>query len=128
MNIINVLEQEQLRTDIPTFRAGDTVRVHVKVVEGTRERIQVFEGLVIKRQNGGVRETFTVRRIASGVGVERTFPLHSPRLAKIEVMRRGVVRRAKLYYFYVTLLVKLLVFAKNANVHKRLPLAAFYFC
>ena len=125
MNIINVLEQEQLRTDIPTFRAGDTVRVHVKVVEGTRERIQVFEGLVIKRQNGGVRETFTVRRIASGVGVERTFPLHSPRLAKIEVMRRGVVRRAKLY---VTLLVKLLVFAKNANVHKRLPLAAFYFC
>ena len=94
MNIINVLEQEQLRTDIPTFRAGDTVRVHVKVVEG----IQVFEGLVIKRQNGGVRETFTVRRIASGVGVERTFPLHSPRLAKIEVMRRGVVRRAKLYY------------------------------
>ena len=98
MNIINVLEQEQLRTDIPTFRAGDTVRVHVKVVEGTRERIQVFEALVIKRQNGGVRETFTVRRIASGVGVERTFPLHSPRLAKIEVMRRGVVRRAKLYY------------------------------
>ena len=98
MNIINVLEQEKLRTDIPTFRAGDTVRVHVKVVEGTRERIQVFEGLVIKRQNGGVRETFTVRRIASGVGVERTFPLHSPRLAKIEVMRRGVVRRAKLYY------------------------------
>ena len=98
MNIINVLEQEQLRTDIPTFRVGDTVRVHVKVVEGTRERIQVFEGLVIKRQIGGVRETFTVRRIASGVGVERTFPLHSPRLAKIEVMRRGVVRRAKLYY------------------------------
>lgn len=98
MNIINVIEQEQLRTDIPTFRAGDTVRVHVKVVEGSRERIQVFEGLVIKRQNGGVRETFTVRRIASGVGVERTFPLHSPRLAKIEVMRRGVVRRAKLYY------------------------------
>ena len=98
MNIINVLEQEQLRTDIPTFRAGDTVRVHVKVVEGSRERIQVFEGLVIKRQNGGVRETFTVRRIASGVGVERTFPLHSPRLAKIEVRRRGVVRRAKLYY------------------------------
>ena len=75
MNIINVLEQEQLRTDIPAFRAGDTVKVHVKVVEGTRERIQVFEGLVIDRKNGGVRETFTVRRIASGVGVERTFPL-----------------------------------------------------
>ena len=98
MNIINVLEQEQLRTDIPEFRAGDTVRVHVKVVEGTRERIQIFEGLVINRKNGGVRETFTVRRIASGVGVERTFPLHSPRLAKIELMRRGIVRRAKLYY------------------------------
>ena len=98
MNIINVLEQEQLRADIPAFRAGDTVRVHVKVVEGTRERIQVFEGLVINRQGGSVRETFTVRRIASGVGVKRTFPLHSPRLAKIEVMRRGVVRRAKLYY------------------------------
>ena len=98
MNIINVIEQEQLRADIPAFRAGDTVRVHVKVVEGTRERIQVFEGLVINRQGGSVRETFTVRRIASGVGVERTFPLHSPRLAKIEVMRHGVVRRAKLYY------------------------------
>ena len=98
MNIINVIEQEQLRADIPAFRAGDTVRVHVKVVEGTRERIQVFEGLVINRQGGSVRETFTVRRIASGVGVERTFPLHSPRLAKIEVMRRGVARRAKLYY------------------------------
>lgn len=98
MNIINVIEQEQLRADIPAFRAGDTVRVHVKVVEGTRERIQVFEGLVINRQGGSVRETFTVRRIASGVGVERTFPLHSPCLAKIEVMRRGVVRRAKLYY------------------------------
>ena len=98
MNIINVLEQEQLRTDIPEFRAGDTVRVHVKVVEGTRERIQIFEGLVINRKNGGVRETFTVRRIASGVGVERTFPLHSPRLARIELMRRGIVRRAKLYY------------------------------
>ena len=98
MNIINVLEQEQLRADIPAFRAGDTVRVHVKVVEGSRERIQMFEGLVIKRQNGGIRETFTVRRIASVVGVERTFPLHSPRLAKIEVLRHGIVRRAKLYY------------------------------
>ena len=98
MNIIDVLEKEQLRSDIPEFRAGDTVKVHVKVVEGSRERIQVFEGLVINRQGGSVRETFTVRRIASGVGVERTFPLHSPRLAKIEVMRRGVVRRAKLYY------------------------------
>ena len=96
--LIQSLTEGQLRTDIPSFRPGDTLRVHVRIIEGTRERIQVFEGLVIKRQNGGVRETFTVRRIASGVGVERTFPLHSPRLAKIEVMRRGVVRRAKLYY------------------------------
>ena len=98
MNIINVLEQEQLRSDIPDFRAGDTVRVHVKVVEGSRERIQMFEGLVIKRQGGGICETFTVRRIASGVGVERTFPVHSPRLEKIDLLRRGIVRRAKLYY------------------------------
>lgn len=98
VNIINVLEQEQLRTDIPEFRAGDTVRVHVKVVEGNRERIQMFEGVVINRQNGGIRETFTVRRISYGVGIERTFPVHSPRVAKIEVLRRGIVRRAKLYY------------------------------
>ena len=98
MNIISVLEQEQLRQDIPAFRPGDTVKVHVKVVEGNRERIQVFEGVVIGRQNGGVRETFTVRRISYGVGVERTFLVHSPRLAKIEVVRLGVVRRAKLHY------------------------------
>ncbi len=98
MNIINVLEQEQLRQDIPAFRVGDTVRVHVKVVEGSRERIQVFEGLVINRQGGSVRETFTVRRISYNVGVERTFPVNSPRIAKIELMRRGIVRRAKLYY------------------------------
>ena len=98
MNIIETLENEQLRNDIPAFRPGDTVRVHVKVVEGKTERIQVFEGIVIARRNHGVRETFTVRRISSGVGVERTFPLHSPRLEKIEVARRGIVRRAKLYY------------------------------
>ena len=98
MNIISVLEQEQLRSDIPAFRPGDTVKVHVKVVEGNRERIQIFEGVVIGRQNGGVRETFTVRRISYGVGVERTFLVHSPRLAKIEVVRRGIVRRAKLNY------------------------------
>ena len=98
MNVISVLEQEQLRTDIPKFRHGDTVKVHVKVVEGSRERIQVFEGVVIGRQNGGVRETFTVRRLSYGVGVERTFLVHSPRLAKIEVSRRGIVRRAKLHY------------------------------
>ena len=98
MNIIQALEQEQLRTDIPAFAPGDTVRVHVKVVEGTRERIQMFEGVVIARQGTGVRETFTVRRISYGVGVERTFPVHSPRLDKIDVVRRGIVRRAKLYY------------------------------
>jgi large subunit ribosomal protein L19 len=98
MNIISVLEQEQLRDDIPAFRPGDTVKVHVKVVEGNRERVQIFEGLVIGRQNGGVRETFTVRRISYGVGVERTFLVHSPRLAKIEVVRHGIVRRAKLHY------------------------------
>lgn len=96
--MIEVLEREQLRTDIPVFRPGDTVRVHVKVVEGTRERIQAFEGVVIKRQRAGARETFTVRRISYGVGVERTFPIHSPRIDKIDVVRRGVVRRAKLYY------------------------------
>ena len=98
MNIISVLEQEQLSDDIPAFRPGDTVKVHVKVVEGNRERIQIFEGVVIGRQNGGVRETFTVRRISYGVGVERTFLVHSPRLAKIEVVRHGIVRRAKLHY------------------------------
>ena len=98
MNIIEILEKEQLRSDIPQFAPGDTVRVHARIVEGTRERIQVFEGVVIGRQGTGVRETFTVRRIASGVGVERLFPVHSPRIAKIEVTRRGVVRRAKLYY------------------------------
>lgn len=98
MNIISVLENEQLCNDIPDFRPGDTVKVHVKVVEGNRERIQVFEGVVIGRHNGGVRETFTVRRISYGVGVERTFLVHSPRLAKIEVSRRGIVRRAKLNY------------------------------
>ena len=99
-NIVDcsVLEQEQLRDDIPAFRPGDTVKVHVKVVEGNRERIQIFEGVVIGRQNGGVRETFTVRRISYGVGVERTFLVHSPRLAKIEVVRHGIVRRAKLHY------------------------------
>ena len=98
MNIIEILEKEQLRSDIPQFAPGDTVRVHARIVEGTRERIQVFEGVVIGRQGTGVRETFTVRRIASGVGVERLFPVHAPRIAKIEVTRRGIVRRAKLYY------------------------------
>ena len=98
MNIIETLENEQLRKDIPEFRPGDTVRVHVKVVEGKTERVQVFEGIVIARKNAGVGETFTVRRISYGVGVERTFLVHSPRLEKIEVKRRGIVRRAKLFY------------------------------
>ena len=95
---IRILEKEQLRTDLPDFRVGDTVCVNVKVVEGSRERIQAFEGAVIARRNGSVRETFTVRRISYGVGVERTFPLHSPRVDSIKVVRRGKVRRAKLYY------------------------------
>lgn len=90
--------EEQLRKDLPEFRPGDTLRVHVKVVEGQNERIQVFEGVVIQRRGGGISETFTVRKISSGVGVERTFPLHSPRINKIEVIRRGKVRRAKLFY------------------------------
>lgn len=98
MNIIETLENEQLRNDTPEFRPGDTVRVHVKVIEGKTERVQVFEGIVIARRNAGVRETFTVRRISYGVGVERTFLVHSPRLEKIEVKRRGIVRRAKLFY------------------------------
>jgi large subunit ribosomal protein L19 len=96
--LIQEITKEQLRTDLPDFRPGDTVRVHVKVIEGTRERIQVFEGVVIKRRGGGISETFTVRKISYGVGVERTFPLHTPKIAKIEVVRRGKVRRAKLYY------------------------------
>ena len=98
MDIIKTLEQEQLKTDIPDFRPGDTVRVDVKVVEGTREWIQAFEGVVIKRRGGGLSETFTVRRVAYGVAVERCFPLQSPRVDKIVVVRQGRVRRAKLYY------------------------------
>ena len=96
--LIEEITKEQLRNDLPKFRAGDTVRVHVKVVEGTRERIQLFEGVVIRRRGGGISETFTVRKISYGVGVERTFPVHSPKLEKIDVTRRGRVRRAKLYY------------------------------
>ena len=96
--LIEAVTKSQLRTDLPTFRTGDTLRVHVRIVEGSRERIQVFEGVVIKRRGGGISETFTVRKISSGVGVERTFPLHTPRVAQIEVVRYGKVRRAKLYY------------------------------
>ena len=96
--IIRSIEKAQLRTDLPTFGIGDTVRVFVKVVEGSRERLQAFEGTVMAKRNGGIRETFTVRRTSYGIGVERTFPLHSPRVDHIEVIRRGKVRRAKLYY------------------------------
>lgn len=98
MSLIQSLEKEQIKTDIPDFKPGDTVKVHVKVIEGSRERIQVFEGVVIRRRGGGLGETFTVRRVSYGVGVERTFPMNSPKLDRIEVVRRGQVRRARLYY------------------------------
>ncbi|MFK4955115.1 50S ribosomal protein L19 [Lactococcus garvieae] len=98
ISLIDSINAGQLRSDIPEFRAGDTVRVHAKVVEGTRERIQMFEGVVIARKGSGISETYTVRKISNGVGVERIFPLHTPRVEKIEVIRHGRVRRAKLYY------------------------------
>jgi large subunit ribosomal protein L19 len=98
MNKTDLIEKPYLRTDIPDFRPGDTVKVHVRVTEGSRERVQVFQGVVIRRQNGGLRETFTVRKISFGVGVERTFPVHSPSIARLELVSRGAVRRAKLYY------------------------------
>src|SRR5256884_7512658 len=98
MNTLDAVDAESLRSDIPDFRPGDTLKVHVRVVEGSRSRIQVFQGVVIRRQGGGARETFTVRKISYGVGVERTFPVHSPSIDKIEVVSRGRVRRAKLYY------------------------------
>src|ERR671917_1008346 len=98
MNTLDVLDADSLRDDIPEFRPGDTVKVHVRVIEGTRSRIQVFQGVVIRRQGGGIRETFTVRKVSFGVGVERTFPVHSPNIDRIEVATRGDVRRAKLYY------------------------------
>ena len=98
MNIIDTIEREGMKQNLPAIAIGDTVKVNVKVVEGTRERIQTYEGIVIARKNGGIRETFTVRRICYGVGVERTFPLNSPKIDRIEIVRRGRVRRAKLYY------------------------------
>ncbi len=98
MSIIKELEKEQMKTDIIEFAVGDTVKVHLKVKEGKRERIQIFEGIVIKRQGGGIGETFTVRKLSYGVGVEKTLPLHSPKIEKIEVTRRGKVRRARLHY------------------------------
>ena len=98
MNTLDALDAASLRDDIPTFRPGDTVKVHVRVIEGTRARVQVFQGVIIRRQGGGIRETFTVRKVSFGVGVERTFPVHTPVVEKIEVLTRGDVRRAKLYY------------------------------
>ena len=98
MDVLSSVVQDYLKTDIPAFNVGDTVKVHVKIKEGNRDRIQIFEGFVLKRQNGGIGETFTVRRIASGVGVEKTFPIHSPLVEKIEVVKRGKVRRARLHY------------------------------
>ena len=97
-SMIKQIEGEQLKSEVPAFNIGDTVRVHAKIVEGAKERVQVFEGVVLKRRHGGLRETFTVRRISYGVGVEKTWPLHSPRVEKVEVVRRGIVRRAKLFY------------------------------
>lgn len=98
MNILDKVDAAQLREDVPAFRPGDTVDVHVKVIEGSNERIQIFKGVVIRRQGSGIRETFTVRKVSFGIGVERTFPVHSPNIDKLEVLRRGDVRRAKLYY------------------------------
>ena len=98
MNTLDALDAQSIRTDIPDFRAGDTLKVHARVVEGNRSRVQVFQGVVIRRQNGGLRETFTIRKVSFGVGVERTYPINSPQLDRIEVVSRGDVRRAKLYY------------------------------
>jgi large subunit ribosomal protein L19 len=98
MNTLDALDGQSLRDDIPAFRPGDTLKVHVHIIEGSRQRVQVFQGVTIRRQGGGIRETFTVRKVSFGVGVERTFPVHSPNIAKIEVVTRGDVRRAKLYY------------------------------
>lgn len=98
MNLVDVIESENLKTNLPEFNVGDTVKVFVKIVEGNKERLQAYEGIVIARRNGSIRESFTVRHISSGIGVERTFPLHSPKIDHIEVIRKGKVRRAKLYY------------------------------
>ena len=113
MNIIEQIEKENLKSEVPVFSVGDTVKVSVKVVEGTKERIQAFEGIVIAKKNGGIRETFTVRRISYGIGVERTFPVHSPKIAGITVVKRGKVRRAKLYYLRDRV-------GKAAKIHERI--------
>ena len=98
MNVLDTIVKDYMKTEVPEFRVGDTVKVHVKIKEGNRERIQIFEGFVLKRQNGGIGETFTVRKMSSGVGVEKTFPIHSPLVEKIEVVKHGKVRRARLHY------------------------------
>ncbi|WP_425355333.1 50S ribosomal protein L19 [Pseudoramibacter faecis] len=98
MEILKQIEQANMKKDVPPFNVGDTVRVHVRVIEGKRERVQMFEGVVLKKQHGGIHETFTVRKLSSGIGVERTFPVHSPKVAAIDVLRKGKVRRAKLNY------------------------------
>jgi large subunit ribosomal protein L19 len=98
MNPMELVEREQLRTDLPDFRVGDTVRVHVKIIEGEKERVQLFEGVVIRNKRGGIRSTFTVRKISYGIGVERIFPTHSPRIDRIDILSRGKVRRSKLFY------------------------------
>jgi large subunit ribosomal protein L19 len=98
MNPMEVVEREQLRTDLPDFRVGDTVRIHVKIIEGEKERVQLFEGVVIRKKRGGIRSTFTVRKISYGIGVERIFPTHSPRIDRIDILSRGKVRRGKLFY------------------------------
>lgn len=116
MNIIDQLEREQLRSDIPDIFIGDLIAVHYKVIEGGKERIQIYEGNVVRRKHGGLRETITVRKLSHGVGVERTFPLHSPRVAKFEVMRRGDVNRAKLYYLRGTVGKAAKVKEKNRNM------------
>ena len=115
-NVIDTIEASQIRGDIPEFRAGDTVRVHIRVVEGEKERTQIFEGVVIRKANGGNRATFTARKVSYGIGVERTFPLHSPRVEKIQVVSRGRVRRAKLYYLRG-------LSGKASRVAERRPLA-----
>ena len=98
MNPMELVEREQLRTDLPDFRVGDTVRIHVKIIEGEKERVQLFEGVVIRKKRGGIRSTFTVRKISYGIGVERIFPTHSPRIDRIDILSRGKVRRGKLFY------------------------------
>ena len=124
MNKTDVVDKAYLRTDLPEFRPGDTVKVHVRVVEAGRERVQVFQGVVVRRQGGGLQETFTVRKISFGVGVERTFPVHSPSIAKLEVVSRGKVRRAKLYYLRERRGKKARIKERRLDADERAALAA----